>query len=390
MAETKKQTNGFFDFVGMVKGFGTESFKKDLAGTNNTNWKYSRLSLMLTDGKGKNIYVNMQDGYDTVKGKTIYAQTKDDRNMQISFGDRFNEGIRDVLKDTSFLKVATGKVKVEAKDRNTGEVIMENGNPKMIEVWDYKRFLTLYDLESFLAERLSDGLKLRITGQIRYREYNGETQRELNVQRVYFLPEDDDSECEFKFKQTLVLDADSVDDSRLELENIAVLKAKVYQKKNKEEMMVLPLDITIRTNPEKLASTKKAIELLYTVSGETLRKITLEGVVNSGYIQTDATVDSIPDEMMELIEAGILTKEDVLKSYTKKEKVDEMLLVKPAIRDGQIEKDDTYYVKADFENLKIQKAEGEAPVVDTPTPVQAPAQHTEDAFSDLDKELGLA
>lgn len=391
MAETttKKTTNGYFDFVGMIKGYGTESFKKDLQGTNNANWIYSRLSLMLTDGKGKNIYVNMQDGYDRVKGKTIYAQNENGNNMQIAFADRFNDGIRAVLKDNAFLKVATGKVQVEAKDRNTGEVVMENGQPKMIEVWDYKRFLTLYDMENFLSDKLTDGLKVRITGQIRYKEYQGETQRELIVQRIYFLPEGDETECSFGFKQEVILDSESVDISKLDTEYVATLKAKVYQKKNKDEMMVLPLDLVLRTTQEKLASAKKGIELLYTVQGETLRKINLEGVINSGFIQTDATVDAIPKEMMELIEAGVFTEEEILKSYTKKEKVDEMLVSKPVIKNGKMESDDTYYVKADLENLMIvreEKEEPETPVV----PFVEEVASEEDAWSNLDKELGLA
>lgn len=382
----KKQTTGYFDFVGMIKGFGTESFKKDLQGTNNQNWIYNRLSIMLTDGCSKNIYVNMQDGYDRVKGKTIYAQTQDDQNMQITFADRFNDGIRAVLKDNSFLKVATRKVKVEAKDRNTGEVIMENGQPKMIEVWDYTRFLTTYDMALFLSDKLTDGLKVRITGQVKYREYNGNTQRELNVQKVYFLPEGDETPCEFKITQTVILDSESVDDSKLETENVITLRSKIYQKKNKETMELIPLNLVIRTTPEKMESCKRGVEMLYTVTGDTLRKITLECVINSGYIQTEATVDSIPKEMLELIEAGVFTKEDVLKSYTNKEKVDEVLVIKPVIRDGQIAKDDTYYVKEDLENLVIARSE-ESTAVETPAQVQQSA--TAYDASSLDAILGL-
>lgn len=384
----KRATNGYFDFVGMIKGFGTESFKKDLQGTNNTNWIYSRLSVMLTDGFGKNIYVNMQDGYDRVKGKTIYVQTQNDENMQVAFADRFNEGIRAVIKDNSFYKVATGKVKVEAKDKNTNEVIMENGVPKMIEVWDYKRFLTLYDMSLFMSDKLTDGLKVRMTGQVKYREYNDAIQREFTVQRVYFLPEGDETPCEYKVTQTVILDADSVDTSKLELENTTVLKSKIYQKKNKDEMEVLPLDLVMRTTPEKMESHKKGIEALYTVKDDTLRKITLECIINSGYIQTEATIDSIPKEMQELIEAGVFTQEEILKSYTNKEKVDEMVVIKPLIKDGKIEKDDVYYVKADLENLKIVKADGEVPPTSQPEPQASNPSPSFDAKS-LDEELGL-
>lgn len=390
MTTIKKQTTGYFDFVGMIKGFGTESFKKDLQGTNNQNWLYSKLSVMLTDGNGKNIYVNMQDGYDRVKGKTIFAQTQDDQNMQITFADRFNDGIRAVLKDNSFLKVATRKVQVEAKDRD-GQVIIENGQPKMIEVWDYTRFLTLYDMVLFLSDKLTDGLKVRMTGQVKYREYNGNIQRELNVQRVYFLPEGDETPCEFKITQTVILDSDSVDTSKFEDENVVTLKSKIYQKKNKDEMQVLPLNLVIRTTPEKKDSCKRGVDMLYSVTGDTLRKITLECIINSGYIQTEATVDSIPKEMLELIEAGVFTKEDVLKSYTNKEKVDEILIVKPVIKDGQIAKDDEYYVKEDLENLMIQRNEDESVAVEQPVQYSSTAPQQTSSFDSgsLDEILGL-
>lgn len=381
----KKATNGYFDLVGMIKGFGSESFKKDIQGTNNQNWVYNRLSVMLTDGAGKNLYVNMQDGYDRVKGKTIFAQSQDDRNLQIAFGDRFNEGLRAVIKDNSFLKVATGKVKVEAKDRETGETIIENGVPKMIEVWDYKRFLTLYDMTLFLADKLTDGLKVRMTGQIKFREYNGNTQREFVVQKVFFLPEDDDTKCEFKVTQTVIVDENSIDDSRLELDNMVKIRTKLYQKKNKEEMMVTPLELVCRTTPEKVEQFKKAVETLYRVDGDTLRKITLNCVINSGYVQAEVTPDTISPEIQEMLDAGLMTEEQVKGSYTSREKVDELLVISPVVKNGIIDKDDTYYVKEDLENLIIEREDNGIVEQQEEIVPQVPVFNE----IDLDKELGL-
>ena len=380
----KKATNGYFDLVGMIKGFGSESFKKDIQGTNNQNWVYNRLSVMLTDGAGKNLYVNMQDGYDRLKGKTIFVQSQDDKNLQIAFGDRFNEGLRAVIKDNSFLKVATGKVKVEAKDRETGETIIENGVPKMIEVWDYKRFLTLYDMTLFLADKLTDGLKVRMTGQIKFREYNGNTQREFVVQKVFFLPENDDTKCEFKVTQTVIVDENSIDDSRLELDNMIKIRSKLYQKKNKEEMMVTPLELVCRTTPEKVEQFKKAVETLYRVDGDTLRKITLNCVINSGYVQAEVTPDTISPEIQEMLDAGLMTEEQVKGSYTSREKVDELLVISPVVKNGIIDKDDTYYVKEDLENLIIKREDNG--VVERQEIVPQVPEFNE---LDLDKELGL-
>ena len=392
----KSQTLGYFDFVGMIKGFGTESVGKDIPSKNNPNWIYNRMSIMLTDGNGKNVYLNIQDGYDKTKGKMIFVQSVNDAQMTISFADRFNNALRETIKDNSFFKVATDKTKIEAKSRETGEVIMENGEPKMIDVWNYHRSLTVYEMINFLPDKLSDGLKVRITGQVRYREYQGSTQREYNVQRVYFLQGDTDTPCEFKITQTVLVTPNSVDYSKVE-EGVAKVNAKVYLKKNKDEMMIVPLPLTVKATTDNNANFKRSLQLVYEVPEDKVMRIKLNCYVNSGYVQAEISDDVIPPEMVELIELGMITKEEIAKSYNTREKVDELVVSKPALKDGSIDKDFDSYTLEDLENLKIehegQESNGgtdtQPSTPSTSEPSPSPFVEDDDDEFDLDKELGL-
>lgn len=385
----KNQTLGYFDFVGMVKGFGTESVGKDILGKNNPDWTYNRLSLMLTDGNGKNVYINIQDGYDKKKGRTLYVQSINDTPMTISFADRFNNALKENIKDSSFFKVATNKTKIEAKSRETGEVIMENGEPKMIDAWNYHRFLTVYDMINFLADKLTDGLKIRITGQVRYREYQGSTQREYNVQRIFFLQDDTTTPCEFKITQTVLLTHGCVDYTKVD-EGIVKLNASVYLKKNKDEMMVVPLPLVVKPTVNTNSNFKRSVEILYEVPINKVMRIKLNCYVNSGYVQAEVSDDVIPPEMVELIELGVVTKEDLAKSYNTREKVDELVVIKPALKDGGIDKDLESYTLEDLENLTIEH-DGQDSASEPTTSTQSPSPFVEDDDDefDLDKELGL-
>ena len=47
------------------------------------------------------MFIRIQDGYDSAKGKTIFARSTDDKQMEIAFGDRNNQAILERVNDMS-------------------------------------------------------------------------------------------------------------------------------------------------------------------------------------------------------------------------------------------------------------------------------------------------
>ena len=85
------------------------------------------------------MYMRFSSGYDAVRGKTIYARSKSETNLEVAFGDRNNENIISLVDEKSFIKVGISKELV--KDEATG---------KEYKQWVYKNFLDTFDVVAFL------------------------------------------------------------------------------------------------------------------------------------------------------------------------------------------------------------------------------------------------
>jgi hypothetical protein len=341
---SKPQTLGYFDVKGIIT-VTPDTFQVDLKGKNNPNWNYSRINMKMEDGQGGIFYLNASDGFDIVKGKTIYANIKDSKEqMQIAFGDRHNEEILKHIDDNSFVRVALRLVETEDGKRS----------------WEYIKFLTLYDAINFLKDRLQTGMKLRVTGRTRYSLYNNYLNKDFEIQAIYLLPEDDTSELGFKFNQNVLITSDSLDDSEWEETGVAKLNAKLYLKKKKDVYEVLTLPLIVRSTEENKKAVGTMIEKLFKVEGDTVRRIRLEGKYNTGYVASQVTLDDLPPETLELIELGLYTEEEILSKQANRSKVDEMLIIRPVVlranenEKPRIDYSDTDYTLEDLENLIVQ------------------------------------
>lgn len=311
----KQQTLGTFEARGIIT-VTPDTFQTDLKGKNNTNWNYSRINMKMEDGKGGVFYLTASDGFDLVKGRTIYANIKDSEGqMQIQFADRHNETILSQVDERSLIRIALRKVK--------------NSDGKM--VWEYHNFLALYDAINFLKDRLQTGMKLYVRGRTRYSTYNDYLNKDYEIQAIYLLPEDENTELGFKFSQNVLLTSDSVDDSKFEDELVANVKAKLYLKKKKDMYEVVTLPLVIRATEETKENVRKMIDKFFKVDDDKVRRIRVEGKYNTGYIASQITEDDLPEEALELIELGLYNKEEVMKMYAQKTKVDEMVITRPVI-----------------------------------------------------------
>lgn len=314
----KRQTYGNFEATGIIT-VTPDTFQINLDSKNNPTYKYSRVNMKMEDNNGGSFYLNVMDGFDSVKGKMIYANIKDsetNEQMKIAFSDRHNEEILKHIADKSLIRVALRKVKNEESGR------ME---------WEYKDFLAMYDVISYLKDRLQTGMKLRVTGQTKYSMYNDRLNKDLQVQRIYVLPEDDNSKLGFTFSQNVILTEGCLDDSKWESENILHIKSKVRMRKSAGIYETYTLPLVLRANPEKKESYQRMIDRYLKVDGDTVRRIRLEGRYNIGYVATQVTKEDLPQEALELIEDGFYTEEEVLKMYANRDRVDEMTINRPSM-----------------------------------------------------------
>lgn len=343
----KPQTYGIFEARGVIT-VDPDTFQIDLKGKNNPSFNYSRINMKMEDNKGGSFWLNAMDGFNTSKGRTIYANIKDDENngmMEISFADRFNEEILKNVDNRSFISVALRKI--------------ENEEGKMI--WDYQNFLALYDAINFIKDRLQTGMKLYVRGRIGYSTYNDNLNKDLQIQKIYLIQDDDERELGFTFNQPVLLTSDSLDDSKWEDEHIMKVNSKLYFAKknrdtNKKEVEVYTLPLTLRATESTKEKYQRVVDRYLKVEQDKVRKIRLEGRFNIGYTQGNIKEEDLPDDAKELIEDGLYEKEEVLKMYANRDRVDEMLIVRPVLirprNEGDkpyIDMDDKQYTIEDLE-----------------------------------------
>lgn len=364
----KKATYGRFEVTGLVKGLGQDSIVLDARGTNNVNWVMNKLNVRLDDGVGNSFFMNICDGYSAVNGKDIYVQDQDGGNIKIPFADRLNEVVLQQVNPKSFIKVGYGLGEVE-KDG------------KKFTSWLYKDFLTAYDVIRYLKDVLEEDMKVTFSGNLGYNTYNGETQLQYNIQRVYIEPKElpekfEPRECKFGFTQTILLDSDSVDDSKYDETNVAKVKAYIYtlanvkdvsgknvkvkddkgNTVNAKEPKVYPMEFVVRATDEKKEVTKKVINKYLKVTDEdVVRKITYIGKFVQGFVGGTITEEDLSDDIKEMIAEELYTLEEALKMYATRERVSEKQLIKPDVPkvDGVpvLDMDDKTYTKEDLENI---------------------------------------
>lgn len=347
MSEQKnlRQSYGTFELIGEITVIPNETFQTDLKGKNNKDFNYSRINMRMEDGKGGVFYLNAMDGFDQVKGRTIYARIKDSDTfemMKVNFADRHNEEILKHIDNQSFVSVALQKV--------------ENEEGKL--VWDYKNFLALYDAINFVKDKLETGMRLRVTGQTRYSTYNGNTQTEFQIGNIFLLSEEDTYENGFIFRQDVILKEDSLNLDKWDDELIAEINGEVLMK-SRGQYQLLKLPMVMRANEENKNTVQRVIDKFLKVEEGKVRRIKLEGRYNTGYTEAKITKEDLPEEALELLELELYSLEEVLKMYAKGDRVDELLAVRPVVqrRRGekpQIDLSDDDYTLEDLSNLEVE------------------------------------
>lgn len=341
-----KTTNGYFDVVGEII-IDAKTFTLGQPGKNNQNWIQNIFNPKIEADNGKSMYMRLSSGYDAVKGKTIYARSKSETNLEVAFGDRMNENIVSLVDEKSFIRVGVNKELV--KDEATG---------KEYKQWVYKNFLDTFDVVAFLQQimPLASKQKVRMTGAIRFSTYNGEVQRNYELQSIYLLNgnEDEGKEMQPKleFTQNVLLTKGCVVDELDKENGVATVNALVMIKE-KKEFKTVPLKLLMKPQDEKTRETyKKLIPRFFEVPEDKVRKINLECIFEVGYVAGNVSEEDLPQEAKELLDMGLYSMEEVMKMYAVRQRVDNLLIRRPKMKivDGKpsVEMNDNEYLPSDL------------------------------------------
>lgn len=351
-----KTSTGYFEVIGNIL-VDNKTFALNVPGKNNANWMQNVFNPKVEAANGQSMYMRFSSGYDVVKGKKIFARNTSDANLEISFGDRKNENILKIVNDKSFIRIGYGKELV--KNEETG---------KEYKQWTYHKVLDAFDAIEMLKELMpiSTKQKVRITGQVKFSTYNGEVQRNYELQSIQLLNgnEEEGKELPLKLEFTQnVLLVNGCYTNELDEKGEATVKALIMTYKSKE-YSTIPVNFLMKANDDKDKATyNMVLERYFNVPEGKVRRMTMDCIFESGYSNSNVNIDDLPDEAKELLELGLYDIEEVVKMYATGNRVDNLLIKRPKMRvvneKLHVEMNDDEYTLEDLEGRKAEVIEEE-------------------------------
>lgn len=292
-----------------------------------SNWIYSTLNLGIDCGeKYGTVYAEMMGGYGENRKNQIYAHGKKDdgsddfeKMIIIDWEDRFNDGVLKEVGNLSFITIG-----LETTDK--GKTF-------------YKKFLSEYDAIAYVKEHLTNDMVVNVRGNLKYSTYNNVTQVRKSITSIALSKVDDSSNYKASFTQSILIDKDSASlknidkdkgvmyvDARVldyvkEVNGIEV-KGQYPYAKQFEFALNLENEKQCKTIYEKLFKVKKHVD-----------QITFEGEFIEGGAVVTATWDDIPEDIKDLVDMGVYTKEEALAKCTANgNRERRMVLKKPVIK----------------------------------------------------------
>ena len=294
-----------------------------------SKWIYNAMNLGIDCGEAHGtVYAELMSGYSEENENRIYAHGKKDdgsddfdKQIVVDWSDRFNDDILEEIGEMSFITVGLEKTSTDKTY--------------------YKKFLSGYDAIAYIKEHLSEDMVVNVRGNLKYSEYNGNVQVRKNITSIALSKADDPSKYKATFTQSILIDkdsaslkADNIDkdkgvmfvDARVldyvkEVNGVEV-KGQYPYRKTFEFTMNFENEKQCKTIYDKLFKVKKGID-----------QVTMEGSFIEGGSVVTATWDDIPDDIKDLVEMGVYTKEEALAKCTANgSRERRMVLTRPMIK----------------------------------------------------------
>lgn len=335
-----KKVRANFEVVGEVGTLGEWSFNIDTLSS--SGFKYSNMKLNIKASEQNSISCEAMGGFFPNRASnTINARTKDGETVEVDWADRTNEA---VLKEISSLN----KINIALeKDVNNNLV--------------YKEFLSWYDAIEYVQPRISEGMRVKVRGNLSFSEYNDTVTVRKNIQSIYLAGDKDVNHA--SFAQTMLIMADDLDKSHAKEDKIIDIHARVVDydrdiRGNRTFAQTFKYEIDT-SDTDKLGKILK----YFTPKKDIVREITFEGNLVEGANVSTVKKEDIPSELQDLIDLGLYSEEEILnKMAVKGPKSINFFVTKPMVtsaKEGELPKimlDDEKYI---FDDLVIEIPEKE-------------------------------
>lgn len=292
-----------------------------------SQWIYNALNLGIDCGESYGVvYCECMGGYSAENENKIYAHGKSDsgsddfeKQIIVDWSDRFNDDVLEEIGDLSFITVG-----LEKTDR---------GNTF------YKKFLSAYDAIAYVKEHLTENMVVNVRGNLKYSSYNDVVQVRKNITSIALSKAEDSSKYKATFTQSILLDKDSASLKNIDKDKgVMYVDARVldYVKEvNGVEVKgqyPYPKQFEFALNLENEKQCKTVYEKLFKVK-KGVTQVTFEGDFIEGGAVVTATWDDIPDDIKDLVEMGVYSKEEALAKCTANgSRERRMVLRKPMIK----------------------------------------------------------
>ena len=311
-----KRGKAFFNIVGEAR-VGDFTYKIDEI--SKSGWQYNVLNLGIDTGEGNVVYTDMMGGFSTVRDNVLYVNSKEDfmDRYTIDWEDRFTEPILEGINGMNFIRVGIEK-------DASGKTFV-------------KQFLSEYDAINYIKEHLEQGMVINVRGDLKYSMYNDNIQIRKEVRSV-FLSNAEPEDYRATFVQSLLVTENAIgkldkETASYSVDAYAVDYTKMWNDKEVKTNIPYPLSLELEVNKDNPKATKALIDKVFGVEVGTVSEVAIEGKIIEGQQTKELTEDDIPEDMLELIELGILDKEDVLnKMVVSGDRVRRYVITKPYVQ----------------------------------------------------------
>lgn len=292
-----------------------------------SNWVYNALNLGVDSGeKFGTVYAELMGGYSEENENRIFAHGKKDdgsddfeKQIVVDWEDRFDEDVLENIGDLSFITVGLEKT-------SEGKTF-------------YKKFLSAYDAIAYIKDHLTEDVVVNVKGNLKYSSYNDNVQVRKNITSIVLSKVDDAANYKATFIQSVLIDKDSASFKNIDKDKgILYVNARVldYVKEvnGVEVKGQYPYNkqFEFAMDFSNEAACKKIMDKLFKVK-KGITQITFEGEFVEGGAVVTATWDDLPDDIKDLVEMGVYSKEEALAKCTANgSRERRMVLKKPQIK----------------------------------------------------------
>lgn len=340
-----KKYTANFNLVGRAK-VGDYTFKLEVESQKeDSDWVYNQMNLAVDCGEEYGaISADLMGGYGKDRDNVVYVHGKKKNEKTDKYEDDFKN-----------------RFTIDWDDREDEEVLEEVGDLCFITVGlekdgnktIYKKFVTQYDAIDYINEKLEDNMVISVKGSLVWSLYNDELQVKKEVSSIV-LSKAEEKDFKAVFTQPILLAKDCIGKFDKETMTIPITCRiieyfKTYNNQEVKTMLPIYKVFDMKIDGEDKEKANKMLKQFNVSKAKDINLLVVDGYFSKGEVNmVGISEEDIPDDILELIEMGYMTKESILE--------------KMAFANGAGNKKEKMYIKSP--HIKFVGEDVKMPVID--------------------------